>query len=106
MSTLTPPVQLEHPENQFRVDYMQDVASQHNFEYTTVSNILVYFQYLKFNTHNVILFVFKYFYFRSFMNTQKYCGKIEVYSLALKDPTNINLLTVQNSKYFSLYLYE
>lgn len=36
MSTLTPPVQLEHPENQFRVDYMQDVASQHNFEYTTV----------------------------------------------------------------------
>ncbi|VVC32322.1 Hypothetical protein CINCED_3A018427 [Cinara cedri] len=35
MSTLTPPVQLEHPENQFRVDYMQDVASQHNFEYTT-----------------------------------------------------------------------
>lgn len=40
MSTLTPPVQLEHPENQFRVDYMQDVASQHNFEYTTVSNIL------------------------------------------------------------------
>lgn len=37
MSTLTPPVQLEHPENQFRVDYMQDVASQHNFEYTTVS---------------------------------------------------------------------
>lgn len=39
MSTLTPPVQLEHPENQFRVDYMQDVASQHNFEYTTVRNV-------------------------------------------------------------------
>lgn len=43
MSTLTPPVQLEHPENQFRVDYMQDVASQHNFEYTTVSNVLYIF---------------------------------------------------------------
>lgn len=27
MSTLTPPVQLEHPENQFRVDYIQDYAS-------------------------------------------------------------------------------
>ncbi|XP_035707226.1 guanine nucleotide-binding protein G(s) subunit alpha isoform X2 [Folsomia candida] len=33
MSTLTPPVQLEHPENQFRVDYIQDVASQPDFDY-------------------------------------------------------------------------
>jgi hypothetical protein len=37
MSTLTPPVQLEHPENQFRVDYIQDVASQPDFDYPTVS---------------------------------------------------------------------
>lgn len=92
MSTLTPPVQLEHPENQFRVDYMQDVASQHNFEYTTVSNSLdKSFCYYSFISNN--------FYFRSFMNTQKYCGKIEVYKLVLKDPTNINSLTVLNSKY-------
>ncbi|CAG7678906.1 unnamed protein product, partial [Allacma fusca] len=33
MSTLTPPVPLEHPENQFRVDYIQDVASQPDFDY-------------------------------------------------------------------------
>ncbi|XP_071174037.1 guanine nucleotide-binding protein G(s) subunit alpha-like isoform X3 [Mytilus edulis] len=33
MATLNPPVLLENPDNQFRVDYMQDVASQKNFEY-------------------------------------------------------------------------
>ena len=37
MSTLTPPVALEHPENQFRVDYIQDVASQPDFDYPPVS---------------------------------------------------------------------
>lgn len=36
------------------------------------------------------------------MNTQKYCGKIEVYSLVLKDPMNINSLTVQNSEYYTI----
>lgn len=35
------------------------------------------------------------------MNTQKYCGKIEVYSLVLTDLMNINSLTVLNSKYFT-----
>ncbi|XP_076330386.1 guanine nucleotide-binding protein G(s) subunit alpha isoform X1 [Tachypleus tridentatus] len=33
MSTLVPPVPLENPENQWRVDYMQDVASSLNFDY-------------------------------------------------------------------------
>lgn len=33
MSTLTPPIPLEHPENQSRVDYIQDVASSHDFDY-------------------------------------------------------------------------
>ncbi|KAJ9587889.1 hypothetical protein L9F63_018670, partial [Diploptera punctata] len=33
MSTLTPPIALEHPANQSRVDYIQDVASQHDFDY-------------------------------------------------------------------------
>jgi len=37
MSTLTPPVSLERSENQFRVDYIQDVASQPDFDYPTVS---------------------------------------------------------------------
>lgn len=58
MSTLTPPVQLEHPENQFRVDYMQDVASQHNFEYTTVSHLTTnQFFFL----HIVVTIVFLFF---------------------------------------------
>ena len=37
MSTLTPPVSLENPANQFRVDYIQDVASQPDFDYPSVS---------------------------------------------------------------------
>ena len=36
MSTLVPPVQLEHQENQWRVDYIQDVASQPDFDYPPV----------------------------------------------------------------------
>lgn len=35
MSTLVPPVQLEDGENQWRVDYIQDVASQPDFDYPT-----------------------------------------------------------------------
>ncbi|KAF6197603.1 hypothetical protein GE061_008568, partial [Apolygus lucorum] len=33
MSTLSPPIALEHPANQVRVDYIQDVASQPDFDY-------------------------------------------------------------------------
>lgn len=33
MSTLTPPIALENPTHQFRVDYIQDVASQKSFDY-------------------------------------------------------------------------
>ncbi|KAK7869562.1 hypothetical protein R5R35_003356 [Gryllus longicercus] len=33
MSTLTPPIPLEKASNQSRVDYIQDVASQHDFDY-------------------------------------------------------------------------
>lgn len=36
MSTLTPPVSLENPAHQFRVDYIQDVASQPDFDYPPV----------------------------------------------------------------------
>lgn len=39
MSTLVPPVQLENPDNQWRVDYIQDVASNPDFDYPTVSAI-------------------------------------------------------------------
>lgn len=37
MSTLSPPVQLENPDNQWRVDYIQDVASNPDFDYPPVS---------------------------------------------------------------------
>lgn len=37
MSTLTPPISLEKSSNQSRVDYIQDVASQHDFDYPPVS---------------------------------------------------------------------
>jgi hypothetical protein len=40
MSTLTPPIALEHPANQNRVDYIQDVASQHDFDYPPVRRSL------------------------------------------------------------------
>jgi hypothetical protein len=43
MSTLTPPVSLENPANQFRVDYIQDVASQQDFDYPSVSSHSVSF---------------------------------------------------------------
>ncbi|XP_042873729.1 guanine nucleotide-binding protein G(s) subunit alpha [Penaeus japonicus] len=33
MSTLTPPIALENPAHQFRVDYIQDVASSKDFDY-------------------------------------------------------------------------
>jgi hypothetical protein len=42
MSTLTPPISLEHSENQNRVDYIQDVASQHDFDYPPVKNKFFY----------------------------------------------------------------
>jgi hypothetical protein len=37
MNVLSPPIALEKPENQWRVDYIQDVASQPNFNYPSVS---------------------------------------------------------------------
>ncbi|XP_041375263.1 guanine nucleotide-binding protein G(s) subunit alpha [Gigantopelta aegis] len=36
MSTLNPPVQLQNPDNQFRVDYIQDVASTPDFDYPDI----------------------------------------------------------------------
>ena len=38
MSTINPPVSLENPEDQFRVDYIQDVASAPDFDYPPVSS--------------------------------------------------------------------
>ena len=43
MSTINPPVLLGDPRNQFRVDYIQDVASQQDFDYPSVSMHLLLF---------------------------------------------------------------
>lgn len=42
MSTLVPMVQLEKQENQWRVDYIQDVASQPDFDYPPVCNRIIF----------------------------------------------------------------
>lgn len=39
MSTLTPPVTLEDPGNQSRVDYILDVSSSPDFDYPAVSDL-------------------------------------------------------------------
>lgn len=54
MSTLTPPIQLEKSENQHRVDYIQDVASQHDFDYPSVS---IYFELFNFCFNCIIFYV-------------------------------------------------
>ena len=41
MSTLVPPVQLDNPENQWRVDYIQDIASNPDFDYPSVRFFLL-----------------------------------------------------------------
>lgn len=41
MASLNPPVLLENPDNQFRVDYMLNVASQPDFDYPAVSCLLL-----------------------------------------------------------------
>ncbi len=51
MSTLVPPVQLENHQNQWRVDYIQDVASNPDFDYPTVS---VFHYFLKFSFHSFL----------------------------------------------------
>lgn len=45
MASLNPPVLLENPDNQFRVDYMLNVASQPDFDYPAVSFILQLYMY-------------------------------------------------------------
>ena len=37
MSTLTPPVKLANPNNQFRYDYIHEVATAPDFDYPQVS---------------------------------------------------------------------
>lgn len=58
MSTLSPPIALEHPENQVRVDYIQDVASQHDFDYPPVSRDAYYVSSKSFSSL-VVTFFFK-----------------------------------------------
>ena len=43
MSTLNPPVKLENPANKAKVDYIQDKASQPDFEYPPVCIQFIYY---------------------------------------------------------------
>ena len=38
MSILTPPMPLSNPDNQFRVDYIKNIAPLSDFEYTEVTH--------------------------------------------------------------------
>jgi len=39
MSTINPPVELAEPDNQFRLDYIQETASQLGFDYPPVRSL-------------------------------------------------------------------
>ena len=39
MTVLNPPVILENPDNQFRVEYIQNETTSPNFDYPTVSHV-------------------------------------------------------------------
>lgn len=64
MSTLTPPVPLQNPENQFRVDYIQDVASQHDFDYPPVSMVFLVSLSVVYIATSVVHCTAVYIYFR------------------------------------------
>ena len=65
MSTLTPPVSLENAANQFRVDYIQDVASQPDFDYPSVSTLISHHLIIN-QWHQYYLHFFFFFFFRFF----------------------------------------
>uniref|UniRef100_A0A0A9W7J8 Guanine nucleotide-binding protein G(s) subunit alpha n=1 Tax=Lygus hesperus TaxID=30085 RepID=A0A0A9W7J8_LYGHE len=67
MSTLSPPIALEHPANQVRVDYIQDVASQPDFDYPP-----------------------------EFTSTPRSCGRTEASRRASSARTSINSSTAPN----------
>jgi len=43
MSTINPPVELAEPDNQFRLEYIQETASQLSFDYPPVKYTRIYF---------------------------------------------------------------
>jgi len=45
MNTINPPISLANPDNEPRVDYIQNVASQPDYEITPVSSIRLLLQY-------------------------------------------------------------
>jgi len=50
MPNLNPPVELEHPNNQMMVDYIQNVSSLPSFEYPPVSGSMVFHDFLFVNS--------------------------------------------------------
>lgn len=87
MSTLNPPIPLERPENQARVDYIQDYAS---------GNYYMNIKCCQQNRFFIPMFVVAFrqdlslIIHRSFMSTQKNFGKIVVFNKPLIDRMNIN----------------
>jgi len=45
MSTINPPVELADVDNQFRLDYIQDCASQLNFDYPPVRSVALLYTF-------------------------------------------------------------
>lgn len=88
MSTLVPPVQLENSAHQWRVDYIQDVASNPDFDYPLVRSLL--------NCDHTVSIHHRLH--RNFMNTAKFFGRIKGSKQPLKGPMNTNSSTVQNSE--------
>lgn len=82
MSTLVPPVQLENTENQWRVDYIQDIASNPDFDYPPVGQSSPLTSSV--HTHHPGVAC------RSSTSILKCCGKIKECKLPLRGRTNIS----------------
>lgn len=93
MSTLNPPIVLEKPDNQVRVDYIQDYASGVCCEYATIdplppSQLCVLIKYILFPfpiLQGLISTIHQ-----NFTSTQKNCGKIVASNKRSNDQTSIN----------------
>lgn len=87
MSTLVPPIPLEDPNNQWMVDYIQDVASSPDFDYPPVCILII----CNINRFNFSIFLTLQQQTNSnFTNTLKHYGETEVFRQHSNDPMNIN----------------
>jgi hypothetical protein len=90
MSTLVPPVQLENHDNQWRVDYIQDVASNPDFDYPTVSLFHYFFIFCFQSFLRIILNIFNNC--RSFQKLRKFIKSLNDFEFRKKNFLSINNL--------------